>query len=233
MPPFGSPPQRRALRPSRRDGGHGSSLRLLEIAINVAMLGAVDGRSRLSESLQAYRDVFGNPQLRRIELALVGSVTGDWAYAIALSVFAYEPGRRPRRRPRRAAALLALGRRGALPRDPGRPLPPRAGDGDVRPPAGARDRSRCRRGAPRRAAAARDRARRQRPLIATAFRPAQAALLPSLARARRSSRLRTSRRARSRASAASPARRSAASCSRSRAPASSSPPPRSPSSGRR
>ena len=60
--------------------------------MNVAMLGAVDGRSRLSESLQAYRDVFRNPQLRRIELALVGSVTGDWAYAIALSVFAYEQG---------------------------------------------------------------------------------------------------------------------------------------------
>ena len=64
----------------------------MEIAINVAMLGAVDGRSRLSESLQAYRDVFRNPQLRRIELALVGSITGDWAYAIALSVFAYEHG---------------------------------------------------------------------------------------------------------------------------------------------
>ena len=54
--------------------------------------GAVDGRSRLSESLQAYADVFRNPQLRRIELALVGSITGDWAYAIALSVFAYEHG---------------------------------------------------------------------------------------------------------------------------------------------
>src|SRR6185436_8183637 len=40
----------------------------------------------------ALRDVFGNPGLRRLQFAWIGSVTGDWAYAIALGVFAYEAG---------------------------------------------------------------------------------------------------------------------------------------------
>jgi MFS family permease len=49
-------------------------------------------RGRLGESLAAFADVFRNPDLRRIELAWVGSVAGDWAYAVALAVFAYEAG---------------------------------------------------------------------------------------------------------------------------------------------
>lgn len=49
-------------------------------------------RERLAESLRTFRAVFANPGLRRIELALVGSVTGEWAYAIALAVFAYGRG---------------------------------------------------------------------------------------------------------------------------------------------
>jgi MFS family permease len=36
--------------------------------------------------------VFRNPGLRRLELAWIGSVTGEWAYAVALAVFAYEAG---------------------------------------------------------------------------------------------------------------------------------------------
>jgi MFS family permease len=42
--------------------------------------------------LRALRAVFANPRLRRLELALVGSVTGEWAYAIALAVYAFEQG---------------------------------------------------------------------------------------------------------------------------------------------
>jgi MFS family permease len=49
-------------------------------------------RERLAESWQAFRAVFANPDLRRIELALTGSVTGEWAYAIALAVFAFDRG---------------------------------------------------------------------------------------------------------------------------------------------
>ena len=48
--------------------------------------------AQLRESLGALRDVFRNPGLRRLQLAWIGSVTGDWAYAIALGVFAYEAG---------------------------------------------------------------------------------------------------------------------------------------------
>jgi MFS family permease len=48
--------------------------------------------AQLRESLGALREVFRNPGLRRLQLAWIGSVTGDWAYAIALGVFAYEAG---------------------------------------------------------------------------------------------------------------------------------------------
>jgi len=50
----------------------------------------------LSESLagsgRSLRDVFRNPGLRRLELAWTGSIIGDWAYATAFSVYAYEHG---------------------------------------------------------------------------------------------------------------------------------------------
>ena len=47
---------------------------------------------QLRESASAFSDVFRNPGLRRINLALAGSVIGDWAYAIAIAVWAYEQG---------------------------------------------------------------------------------------------------------------------------------------------
>ncbi len=49
-------------------------------------------KSRLSESTRAFRDAFANPALRRLELALAGSVVGDWAFSVALAVYAYHQG---------------------------------------------------------------------------------------------------------------------------------------------
>jgi len=49
-------------------------------------------RERLSESLSAFRAVFSNPNLRRIEIAWAGSETGKWMYVVAVSVFAYRTG---------------------------------------------------------------------------------------------------------------------------------------------
>jgi MFS family permease len=44
------------------------------------------------DSLRALGDVFRNPNLRRLELAWVGSVGGDWSSAVALGVYAYQSG---------------------------------------------------------------------------------------------------------------------------------------------
>ena len=43
-------------------------------------------------SFRALTDVFRNPALRRLESAFAGSVVGDWAYAVAVSVYAYDQG---------------------------------------------------------------------------------------------------------------------------------------------
>lgn len=49
-------------------------------------------REKLRDSGRSLRDVFRNPRLRRIELAWAGSIVGDWAYATAFAVYAYEQG---------------------------------------------------------------------------------------------------------------------------------------------
>lgn len=49
-------------------------------------------RERFGESGRALRDVFTNPTLRRVQLAWAGSVIGQWGYSIALVVFAYRHG---------------------------------------------------------------------------------------------------------------------------------------------
>jgi len=49
-------------------------------------------RGRLSEPFQAFRAIFRNPALRRVELAWAGSETGKWLFIIALSIFAYDAG---------------------------------------------------------------------------------------------------------------------------------------------
>jgi MFS family permease len=49
-------------------------------------------REKLGESASAFRGNFANPQLRRLQLAGAGSVIGQWAYSVALAVYAYEAG---------------------------------------------------------------------------------------------------------------------------------------------
>ena len=49
-------------------------------------------REYLGESLRAFRGVFGNPLLRRVELAWSGSIIGQWGYEVGLAVFAYKSG---------------------------------------------------------------------------------------------------------------------------------------------
>jgi MFS family permease len=45
-----------------------------------------------TRSLDAFRAVFHNPQLRRVQLAWAGSNLGTWGYGIALAVYAYAHG---------------------------------------------------------------------------------------------------------------------------------------------
>jgi MFS family permease len=49
-------------------------------------------RQRLAESARAFRAAFANRSVRRLELAFAGSCIGDWAFIIALSVYAYGQG---------------------------------------------------------------------------------------------------------------------------------------------
>ena len=57
---------------------------------DIAPPGAV--RGALRDTWTSLRSVFVNPALRRIELALAGSMIGDWAYATAIVVWAYGEG---------------------------------------------------------------------------------------------------------------------------------------------
>jgi MFS family permease len=44
------------------------------------------------ESLRAFGAVFANPNLRRLQLAGIGSTLGTWAYSVGLAVYAYDAG---------------------------------------------------------------------------------------------------------------------------------------------
>jgi MFS family permease len=57
---------------------------------SAGLLGAT--RSALAESWRPLAGVFRNQALRRMQLALLGSLIGDWAYATAVAVFAYGVG---------------------------------------------------------------------------------------------------------------------------------------------
>ncbi len=47
---------------------------------------------QLKESKDALARVFDNPSLRRLNIALGGSVIGDWAFGVAMSVYVYQRG---------------------------------------------------------------------------------------------------------------------------------------------
>lgn len=49
-------------------------------------------RETLASSRRALRDVFANSGLRRVELAWAGSIAGEWSYVVALAVYAYDAG---------------------------------------------------------------------------------------------------------------------------------------------
>jgi MFS family permease len=49
-------------------------------------------RTALRETLLSLRTIWDNRSLRRLNLALAGSIVGDWAYATAIVVWAYENG---------------------------------------------------------------------------------------------------------------------------------------------
>ena len=49
-------------------------------------------REQIANSTRSLRDVFRNAGLRRLQLAFAGSIVGDWAYAVAVAVYAYERG---------------------------------------------------------------------------------------------------------------------------------------------
>jgi MFS family permease len=49
-------------------------------------------RQRLLDSLRAFRGIYDNRNLRRLQYAWIGSSVGTWAYTIALMVYAYRQG---------------------------------------------------------------------------------------------------------------------------------------------
>jgi MFS family permease len=57
------------------------------------MLSRVMGlRQRVADSATAFTSVFANTNLRRLELAWAASILGNWAYLVAVSVYAYGVG---------------------------------------------------------------------------------------------------------------------------------------------
>jgi MFS family permease len=49
-------------------------------------------RARFASSAAAFRQAFANRSLRRLQLAAAGSMIGSWAYGVALVVYAYDVG---------------------------------------------------------------------------------------------------------------------------------------------
>src|SRR5258708_38148639 len=56
----------------------------------MALVGGL--RTRLNESARAFAEVGRNRELRKLQLALVGSVTGEWGYLVAIAVYANAHG---------------------------------------------------------------------------------------------------------------------------------------------
>src|SRR6266536_3352728 len=51
-----------------------------------------DFRAQLRETARSFHAVFANPQLRKLQLAFAGSITGEWGFLVALAVYANEHG---------------------------------------------------------------------------------------------------------------------------------------------
>src|SRR3954469_18243267 len=49
-------------------------------------------RATLTESLGAFRDVFGNAGLRRLQFAFAGSIIGAYSYSVVVAVYAFQHG---------------------------------------------------------------------------------------------------------------------------------------------
>src|SRR2546430_625265 len=49
-------------------------------------------RRQLLDSLSAFKGIYANPSLRRLQLAWIGSSIGTWGYVVALMVYAYDQG---------------------------------------------------------------------------------------------------------------------------------------------
>jgi MFS family permease len=56
------------------------------------LLGVGALRQRVTTAAAAFGDVFRTRELRRIQLAWAGSVLGNWSYIVALGVYAYDQG---------------------------------------------------------------------------------------------------------------------------------------------
>lgn len=52
----------------------------------------VELRSRVGQSASAFRSVLGNPSLRNLELAWAMAILGQWAFVIAVSIYAFNAG---------------------------------------------------------------------------------------------------------------------------------------------
>jgi MFS family permease len=139
-------------------------------------------RTRAAQSLAAFRDVFRNRDLRRLELAFAASETGEWASIVALSVFAYDAGG--------AAAVALVGFVRLLPATVGAPFTALLADRQsriavmlssdlIRAAAMGMAAAFAFAGLP---AALVFALAALVSLVSTAFRPAQAAVLPSLSR---------------------------------------------------
>ena len=49
-------------------------------------------KTHLMDSAAAFKGVFGNPNLRKLQLAWAAVIVGHWAYLVAVAVFAYDVG---------------------------------------------------------------------------------------------------------------------------------------------